>query len=130
MKLTLVTPRKVIFDGTVEYLVVHGDNGELAILDNHVPTVVSIKEGFVKRVFQTKEETYSYIIGGLLEFSIQVITLICQNAVDGKTLDDAKKKYDLYKKTLDENNKIQALNFAEIERKLALSIKEIKAGNL
>ncbi|MFR7880291.1 MAG: FoF1 ATP synthase subunit delta/epsilon [Christensenellales bacterium] len=50
MKLSIVTPKGISFDGEVDYIVIDGDNGQLAILQNHIPIVVSIRYGFIKRV--------------------------------------------------------------------------------
>ena len=35
MKLSIVNPKGVIFEGETEYVVVEGNNGQLAILENH-----------------------------------------------------------------------------------------------
>ena len=43
MKLSIVTPKGISFDGEVDYIVIDGDNGQLAILQNHIPIVVSIR---------------------------------------------------------------------------------------
>lgn len=48
MKLSIVTPKGISFDGEVDYIVIDGDNGQLAILQNHIPIVVSIRYGFIK----------------------------------------------------------------------------------
>ena len=37
MKLSIVTPKGISFDGEVDYIVIDGDNGQLAILQNHIP---------------------------------------------------------------------------------------------
>ena len=47
MKLSIVTPKGISFDGEVDYIVIDGDNGQLAILQNHIPIVVSIRYGSV-----------------------------------------------------------------------------------
>ena len=40
MKLSIVTPKGLSFEGEVDHIVVDGDNGQLAILKNHIPIVV------------------------------------------------------------------------------------------
>ena len=68
MKLSIVTPKGLSFEGEVDHIVVDGDNGQLAILKNHIPIVVSIRDGFVKHVIDN-EEVFHVIYGGLLEFN-------------------------------------------------------------
>ena len=50
MNLSIVTPKGLVFDNQVDFIVVQGDEGQLAILENHVSIVVPIRNGFVKRV--------------------------------------------------------------------------------
>ena len=64
MKLSIVTPKGISFDGEVDYIVIDGDNGQLAILQNHIPIVVSIRDGFIKRV-NNDSENYHIISLGL-----------------------------------------------------------------
>jgi F-type H+-transporting ATPase subunit epsilon len=129
MKLSIVTPKKVIFEGEIDYVVVKGDHGELAIMKNHVPTIVPIKEGFVKRVTEDNAIT-TYLSGSIVEFSHNIVTVIAQEAEDGNTFEEAKKNFYEARTKVTESNREQAINFAEIERKLALNLKEIKAGKL
>ena len=61
MKLSIVTPKGISFDGEVDYIVIDGDNGQLAILQNHIPIVVSIRYGFIKRVNNDSENYHKLI---------------------------------------------------------------------
>lgn len=129
MKLSIVTPKGLSFEKEVQYVVVNGDNGELAILENHVPIVVSIRDGFVKHVID-KEEVYHLVCGGLLEFSNGVITVIAQETTDGVTIDEAREKLEHLRKTQKEANRQFAMDFSKMERDLALNLKEIQASKL
>lgn len=129
MKLSIVTPKGKGFEKEVEYIVVNGDNGELAILKNHVPIVVSIRDGYIKHVCE-KEEVYHVVCGGLLEFSNDEVTVIAQETTDGKTLDEANAKLDEIRKNQKEANRQFAMDFSKMERDLALNLKEIQASKL
>lgn len=129
MKLSIVTPQGLSYDGEVDYIVVDGDNGQLAILNNHIPIVVSIRDGFVKCVVGS-EEIYHIIYGGLLEFNDNVATLIAQETVDGKTLEEAKKSLEEIRKAKKEANRKFSMDFSKMERDLALNLKEIQASKL
>lgn len=129
MNLSIVTPKGTSYQGIVDYIVVDGDNGQLAILKNHVPIVVSIRLGYVKRV-SGNEEIYHLISGGLLEFSQDTATVIAQETVEGKTLEEAKQALQRLRDTQKETNRKGAMDFSEMERELALNLKEIQASKL
>lgn len=129
MKLSIVTPNGLIYEGEVDVITVQGDEGQLAILTNHVPIVVPIRNGFVKRTIGN-EEVYHIISGGLLEFSNNIATVIAQETVEGKTYEDAKKALEELRKSIKEKNRKQVMDFTEMERELALNLKEIKASKL
>lgn len=129
MKLSIVTPKGLSFEGEVDHIVVDGDNGQLAILKNHIPIVVSIRDGFVKHVIDN-EELFYVIYGGLLEFNDNVATVIAQETVAGKTLEDAKKSLEEIRKNQKEANRKFSMDFSEMERDLALNLKIIQASKL
>lgn len=129
MKLSIVTPKGISFVGEVDYIVIDGDNGQLAILQNHIPIVVSIRYGFIKRV-NNDSENYHIISGGLLEFSNNVATVIAQETVAGKTFEEARKALEEIRKIQKESNRKHAIDFSKMERDLALNLKEIQASKL
>ena len=129
MKLSIVTPKGLSFEGEVDHIVVDGDNGQLAILKNHIPIVVSIRDGFVKHVIDN-EELFHVIYGGLLEFNDNVATVIAQETVAGKTLEDAKKSLEEIRKNQKEANRKFSMDFSEMERDVALNLKKIQASKL
>lgn len=129
MKLSIVTPNGLVYEGEVDVITVQGDEGQLAILTNHVPIVVPIRNGFVKRT-TGNEEVYHIISGGLLEFSNNIATVIAQETVEGKTYEDAKKALEELRKSIKEKNRKQVMDFTEMERELALNLKEIKASKI
>lgn len=129
MKLSIVNPRGVVYEGETEYIVVDGNNGQLAILENHIPIVVPIKEGFIKRVNGSEEYHYT-IVSGLLEQSDNVITVIAQEIGEGNTLEDAKNALQKIRDIQKEKNYQTTMDYAKIERDLAKNIQEIKASKL
>lgn len=129
MQFSIVTPKGKFYDGQIEYAVIDGDNGQLAILENHAPIVVGVEEGFVKRVI--KEEEYFYMIsGGIVEYKDNVINVIAQEISEGATLDEAKKKFAEARIAQSGENKRKLMDFTELEKELAKNIKEIKASQL
>ena len=43
----IVTPEKIVYSEDAEMLVVPGEDGEFAVLHNHIPIISSIKDGFL-----------------------------------------------------------------------------------
>lgn len=129
MKLSIVNPKGIVFEGDTSYVVVDGNNGQLAILENHIPIVVPIKNGFVKRV-SDKEEFYYVIVGGLLEQSNNIVSVIAQEVGKGETLElareDLKKSHEQQK----EKNYKDTMDFTEMEKELAKNLKEAKASQI
>lgn len=129
MKLSIVTPKGMAFDGNVDYIIVSGDTGELGILEKHIPIVVPISFGFIKKVINNTD-SYHVISGGLLEFNSDIATVIAQETVEGKTYEEALKLLEDLRKEIKENNRKQVMDFTEMERELALNMREIKASKL
>lgn len=129
MQFSIVTPKGKFYDGTVSYVVIDGDNGQLAILENHSPIVVGVDEGFIKRVIN--DEEYFYMVsGGIVEYKDNVINVIAQEISEGATLEDAKSKFAEARKAQEGENKRKLMDFTELEKELAKNIKEIKASQL
>lgn len=129
MKFSIVTPKGKFFDGDVEYVVIDGDNGQLAILENHSPVVVGVNEGFIKRVLN-EEEHYYIVSGGIVEYQNNVVNVIAQEIAEGATLEEAQKAFQDNRNKTDKENKRKLMDFTELERELAKNIKEIKASKL
>ena len=129
MKLVIVNPKGVYFDGEVEYVIIDGDNGQIGILENHTPIVVGVNEGFVKRVKDDNE--YFYMIsGGIIEYKDNIVNVIAQEVAEGKTLDAAKLEFNKLRQNAINENKRKLMDFTELERDLALNMKQIKARDL
>ncbi len=129
MKLSIVTPKGLNYEGEVDYISVSGDNGELSILKDHIAIVVPIRFGFVKRV-KDLDENYHIISGGLLEYNNNIATIIAQETSSGKTLEEAKNVLEKMRLTQKEKNRQSAMDFSEMERELALNLKNIQASKL
>ena len=47
LRLKVISPEKVIFDGEVESLKVPGTQGSFEVLDNHAPIISSLQGGII-----------------------------------------------------------------------------------
>lgn len=65
MKLTIISPEKIIFDGDTEGVFVPGSKGTFEILKGHAPIISSLQKGII-RYKHSSEQTVN-INGGFVE---------------------------------------------------------------
>ena len=66
MKLKIVSPEKILFNGEVTMVKVPGVLGEFEILNNHAPIVSALQKGIVE--YETKDgRTQIAVVGGFVE---------------------------------------------------------------
>ena len=74
LKLKIVSPEKVMFNGDVEMVTVPGTMGSFQILVNHAPIISSLEKGKVEYV--TPEGRTSFEVnGGFVEVQKNVVSL-------------------------------------------------------
>jgi F-type H+-transporting ATPase subunit epsilon len=81
-KLSILTPERSVFDGSVEYVEVPGTAGYLGVLAHHAPLVTGIKEG-VLTVREAGRDTRYRVSGGFFEVSGNQATVLA-DAVEGE----------------------------------------------
>jgi F-type H+-transporting ATPase subunit epsilon len=50
MKFSVLTAEGKSFSDDIDYIVIHNEDGEMAILKDHIPIIVQIKSGYLKCV--------------------------------------------------------------------------------
>ena len=124
-----MTPKGCYYSDEVEYVVIDGDNGQIALMSNHSPIVVGISNGFVKRV--QGEAEYFYVLSeGIVEYNANLINIIAQEIAEGDTLEDTQKAFQEARAKTASENKRKLMDFTELEKELAKTIKEIKVSQL
>ena len=77
IKLTIITPDKSVFDGTVTSVTVPGTAGSFQVLVNHAPIVSSLDEG--KVIIRTgNNEEVLLISGGVVEVIDNHVTVLAE----------------------------------------------------
>jgi F-type H+-transporting ATPase subunit epsilon len=123
LRISVVSPSGIIFEGEARYIVVSGDNGQLGILKNHVPVVVPITKGFVK-VEQEESTTYIVIVSGVLEQSDNIVTVISQEATIGSDYEDANNKLIQMRKNRKTENQKRMMDFVQMETELKKNVRD------
>lgn len=81
MQLTILTPDKPVFDGTIVSVTVPGTLGAFQILKDHAPIISTLEDGNV--LIQTVNEEKSIgIKGGVVEVSNNKIILLAEAIVE------------------------------------------------
>ena len=62
LNLKIVSPEKVVYEGSVERVVVPGTSGEFEILVNHAPIISTLEKG--RLVFHDSEGQHELMVNG------------------------------------------------------------------
>ena len=81
MKLTIITPDKLAYDGEVTAVTVPGSAGSFQILKDHAPIVSTLDDGKVI-IKDNQGETVLVIKGGVVEAKENVITVLAEGIVE------------------------------------------------
>lgn len=127
MNISITTPSKTLIDQPCEFVLVHGPTGEFAMLENHIPIIATVFEGFIK-VRHQDNETFVAISGGVVDQKNNVITVIAQAAAIAKTQAEAIVELERMNQELLATNRRMEKEFAFSETELKRSIKASKSG--
>jgi len=127
--LIVTTHQGKMYDEVCDYIVVKAPNGDFGVYPNHVPTITSFDEGYLKLVFE-KNTLYMCLTSALIEFSNNVFSVLAQEVHIGRTIESAKEHLEISRKErLEQNRKLEA-DLALSEKEIIDNIKKAKAGNL
>lgn len=74
LKLRIVSPERIVYDGEVNSLKVPGTQGSFEILDNHAPIISALSEGVVE--YSTAQGKQSLnVLSGFVEVKKNQISL-------------------------------------------------------
>lgn len=130
MKIIISTHQGNLYNEEVDYVVVHSvKDGEYACMEDHVPVISVIDEGYVKLV-RGNDSLYCVVLSGVFELHDNVATVLCQEAHVGKSAESAKAHLDKVRKERLEQNKKENVDFTQKEKELKENIRKSGAGSL
>ena len=119
-----------MYNEEIDYVVVHDmDDGEYAIMQDHIPVVSVLEEGYIKLV-KDKQELYIEVVYGVLEYHDNVVTVLAQEAHAGRSPESAKEHLLAYRKERLEKNRQESSDFTQKEKELRENLKKAQAGHL
>ncbi len=75
LKLKIVSPERIEFDGEVESVLVPGSQGEFEILNDHAPIISTLDKGTVVYGLPKGEKVKLEILGGFVEVQQNEVSL-------------------------------------------------------
>ncbi|MCD4826659.1 MAG: hypothetical protein K8Q99_02610 [Acholeplasmataceae bacterium] len=129
MKFEVLTQQGKTYQDEIEYVVIKNQEGELAILEDHIPIILYVLEGYLKFV---RGQNVSYVVveQAVVEFKDNLLTVLALEAQIGQTLAKANDAFNKMKKEKLELTKKENVDFSKQEKDLKENIKKSKAGQL
>jgi F-type H+-transporting ATPase subunit epsilon len=75
LRLKIVTPERIEFDGEVESVLVPGTQGQFEILKDHAPIISTLDKGLVEYGLPKGQKVQLEILGGFVEVQQNVVSL-------------------------------------------------------
>lgn len=129
MRIVVSTHQGNLYNEEVEYVVIRNEDGEFAIMNDHIPVVAVINEGYVKMV-RDSSEFFVVIVSGIAEFHDNVISVLAQEAHIGRDKESAKEHLLQIRNERLEKNRQEQVDFTKKEKELREHLRTTKAGNL
>ncbi|MBU1094352.1 MAG: F0F1 ATP synthase subunit epsilon [Firmicutes bacterium] len=129
MIFNVLTQQGTSYTDETTYVVIHNEDGELAILDNHIPIILQIRTGYLKFV-RDSYESFLIVEQGVVEFKDNELNILALEAQMGATFDQAQHAFDTMKKEKLQLTKKENIDFSKQERDLKENITKSKAGQI
>ena len=97
MKVTIITPDYVAFEGEASFLAVRASDGDLGIMPNHAPLLAALEIWPMKLVIPDKGDSEFAVFGGFMDVNADGVTIVTPNyelpeAIDKERAERAKKR--------------------------------------
>ncbi len=127
IQVDIVTPEKKIFsENNILSVTAPGIEGDMGILNNHVPIITFLRPGTIQIQAQNKD-SFFFISDGVLEFSNNVLTILASEIYDLATIEPdtinklkAESKEKMQKENQSDNDIFLASKFEEEVNNLSL----------
>jgi len=99
LNVRVITPDKVLWDATVEELILPSSTGQIGILKNHAPLLTALDIGVMRLKAETGW-TSIVLMEGFAQVEDNKVTILCNGAEESATIDLKTAQEDLEKFTL------------------------------
>lgn len=126
----IVTPERLVFEETVDAVVLPTAEGEITILPHHIPLVTLLKAGVV-RIKKGSEETPLAVSGGVIEVDGTTVTVLADSAERASELEEEKiEKARQAAQVLMSERRGDAEGFAEAQAMLERELARLKVARM
>ncbi len=86
LRLRVVTPQKILFDGDVSMVIMRAESGDIGVLPGHEALTTVLSYGAM-RVFNDEEVTLYTVMGGFAEIGPDMVTILSDAAERNDEID-------------------------------------------
>ncbi len=99
LNVRVITPDKVVWDASVEELILPSSTGQIGILTDHAPLLTALDIG-VMRLKSDAGWSSIVVMEGFAEVEDNKVTILCNGAEEGSSIDSATAQSELERVTL------------------------------
>ena len=99
LNVRVITPDKVVWDADVDEVILPSSTGQIGILSDHAPLLTALDIG-VMRLKSNTDWTSIVVMEGFAEVEDNKITILCNGAEEGSSIDLKTAQEELEKVTL------------------------------
>ena len=129
MTFNVLSLHGVSYSDETDFILIKGNDGELAILKNHIPIVLHIEEGFLELRLR-KNKQYVYLKQALIEFKNNQLEVLSFEAQIGKSQEEAKSLISKVIKEREDIAKKDNIDYFKLEKDLFEQIKKVGARSI
>ena len=129
MTFNVLSLHGVSYSDETDFILIKGNDGELAILKNHIPIVLHIEEGFLELRLK-KNKQYVYLKQALIEFKNNQLEVLSFEAQIGKSQEEAKSLISKVIKEREDIAKKDNIDYFKLEKDLFEQIKKVGARSI
>jgi F-type H+-transporting ATPase subunit epsilon len=99
LNVRVITPDRVVWDANADEIILPSSSGQLGILVDHAPLLTALEIG-VMRLKAEDKWTSIVLMEGFAEVENNKVTILCNGAEEGRTIDRSLAQVELEKVTL------------------------------
>ncbi|MGE4531169.1 MAG: ATP synthase F1 subunit epsilon [Acidithiobacillus sp.] len=128
-RLNVVDVHGEVYSGTVQFVAVPAEMGEIGILPGHAPLLTSLRAGELRINQDDGQKQILFLEGGLLEIQPEVVTILANATLRVMDIDihDTQSRIKLAEADLRKKTEIPSMDFAKAELELQREIAKLNA---
>jgi len=128
LKVEIVTPSKIAFEGNVKSVTIPGTKGNFQVLFNHAPLMSSFEVGFIKIEDASENQTNYATSGGTVEVLNNKVIVLAESFESKEDIDitRAEEARNRAKKRIKKESGESNIDLARVEFALKRAINRIK----